>query len=123
MPKVRFLDKVTLVTKYDTPVTITTDPYPLGGQNYGALMANVEIVDVTGGAPDLQLLCEVSNDGRNFDTYGDLQPGVLTSGLNQLNAAVPFAFVRFEVYLNCTGGSPGDMVWATLDLHVNFTHS
>ena len=123
MPAVRFLDNLTAITQNGTKVSITTDPYPLGGQNQAAVMAHVEVLDSTGGAVNLNINCEASDDGAHYAPYGALDQLALAAGTSWVIGPAPFAFIRFQIELDLQGGAAGDTAWATLDLHVNFTHT
>ena len=123
MSLVRLLDNVTVVTKNGTKVSITTDAYPLGGQTQAVVMPHVEVLDSTGGAVNLDINCEASNDGSHYAAYGALDQLALAVGTSWVIGPAPFAFIRFEIELDLQGGAAGDTAWATLDLHVNFTHT
>jgi hypothetical protein len=124
MPVVRFADNLTLMAQDGSDAIIYTDPYQLGGMNYGDVMQNIEVLDGTGGTPTVDLEAESSNDGQNFIALSALSLlGGTAVGVAEAHGAAHIAYIRFKITLKIVGGSAGNQAWTTLDIHVNFTHS
>ena len=125
MAVTKFVDNLTLVTQNGNTAAITTDPYPMGGMNYGHAIENIEVLDQTGGgSAKVDLEAQISNDGVEYMALSALS--LLANGLTGLAEAsgnVTAAYIRFKISLYIDGGSAGDLAWTTLDLHVNFTHT
>jgi hypothetical protein len=124
MPLVRAANNLSLMAQDGVLAIIHTDPYALGGMNYGELMVNLEVLDGTGGTPTVSVDAEVSNDGQTYiHLVGLSLPGLAALGLAEANANVFAAYIRYQIKLEVIGGAPGNLAWTTLDLHVNFTHT
>ena len=95
----------------------------MGEMNYADIRINTEVLDQTGGAAELTVTAEVSNDAQNFSPFTALSPAapITTTGITPVTNTAGFAFIRFKIQLALTGTTGGEIGWVTFDLHANFT--
>ena len=125
MSVVRFGNDKLMVALNGDAMEFTTDPHPMGGNDYVEAIWNITNFNKSGaGTLTATLTVEGSNDGTTwFDTTLTDSQTSLPSVPIQEGGFVRAAFIRFKYKLELAGGSIGDIGYIAFDVHANLLKS
>ena len=119
---IAFAKNLSLVCIGAGPVTVYTDPIPLGGNDRLFCITNVHYLQTSSalGAPQVDFVAQLSNDGGA--TYVDsttVLDTLVAAGLSQVTGACSAAVLRIRFRLSNPMAAATDISSCSLDLHVN----
>ena len=118
-----FAKNQTLVCFGTGPVTVYSDPVPLGESDRLSSISNIHDIDTNSvlGAPQLVYTAQLSNDGgQNYVNSATVTATLLAAGASKVVGAVNAALLRFQFALSNPSAGGTDVSAVCFDLHVDF---
>jgi hypothetical protein len=118
-----FAKNQTLVAIGNGPVTVFTDPVPMGEFDRLSSIANVHNIETNSvtGAPQIVYTAQLSNDGgQNYVDSSTVTETILSAGVTKKVGAVNAALVRFRLAFSNSSAGGTDVSCICFDLHVDF---
>jgi hypothetical protein len=106
-----------------TTSTVVTDSIPLGHNDRATVEFKVSVLGTTGVQAIVKYFAEASFDGNAWLPIPGLGTGLTIPDVVRQTAPAHGALIRFHIDHFVAVGGPGDIAWATIDLHVFLDHA